>query len=107
MNILPDEILLHIMIFLGNPEMNKLNILIERSLYNSIINDILLVYIRKKVVIKNKDNNHVLIEVNPCKKITFISNDNNLINSYLTKNFIETNDNLNLWIKKFYLKKKI
>ena len=86
MNIFPDEILLHIMIFLGNPEMNKLNIIIKKSLYNSIINNILLVYIYKKVVIKN--NNHVLIEVNPYKKTTFITNDNNLINSYLMKNFI-------------------
>tara|TARA_B100000161_G_C33477675_1_gene381021 strand:- start:577 stop:897 length:321 start_codon:yes stop_codon:yes gene_type:complete len=105
MKLLPDEILLHIMIFLGTPDMNKMKLYISKEIYDYIVNDILLEYIIDKVV-KKTSNDHVLIELNPCKKVSLITESAYKIKKEVKRNFLENEkENLNLWIKKFYLKK--
>ena len=79
---------------------------ISKEIYDYIVNDILLEYIMNKVVKKKTSNDHVLIELNPCKKVSLITESACKIKKEVKRNFLENEkENLNLWIKKFYLKK--
>ena len=107
MNVLPDEILLHIMIFLGIPDMNKMKMYINQSVYNNIINDMLIEYIMAKSIKKNHISNHVLIEINPRRKMSLIADNNEVIKKEIKRSFLENekdNESFNLWIKTHYLK---
>ena len=107
MNVLPDEILLHIMIFLGIPDMNKIKMYINKAVYNNIINDMLLEYIMAKSIKKNPNSNHVLIEINPRRKMSLITHDNSQIKKEIKRSFLENTrdmDSFNQWIKTYYLK---
>ena len=91
---LSEQILLNIMMFVGYPEMDKLKIITNKyfELENRLIK-----YIMSKTV-KRSQNNHVLIEVNPRRKISFISNNEIEIEKQF-RYFFFKNDNMNNWIQ--------
>ena len=89
-----DEILLNIMTFVGYPEMNKLKILINESQFSELENR-LIKYIMSKTV-KKSENNHVLIEINPRSKVSFISNNEFKIEKQFRYYFFRDNNMNNL-----------
>ena len=91
---LSEQILLNIMMFVGYPEMDKLKIITNKyfDLENRLIK-----YVMNKTV-KRSQNNHVLIEVNPRRKISFISNNEIEIEKQF-RYFFFKNDNMNNWIQ--------
>ena len=107
MKFLPDELLVHIMVFLGLPDMNKIKFYLSKPIYNSLIDDILLEYILNKSVKRTSNNNHVLIEFNPRRKMSLIADNNEVIKKEIKRSFLENEkdkDSFNLWIKTHYLK---
>jgi len=105
MEVLPDEIIMHIMVLVGLPDINKTQLCLKKTSYDNIMNALLDFIICKSVKIYN--SNHILIEINPRRKISLITDQKEEIRKTIKKNFIENEADKNSfhnWIKKYYLK---
>lgn len=107
MDKLPNDILLNIVLFLGNNnDIEKTKMLLPKKLYKSNI-DNLLNYVVSRAVKRN--DYQILIEVSPRRKISLMKNEKNKIIEVLKNTFFSDNSNLPIFIKNMEkkFKKKI
>ena len=76
METLPIELVINILVMSDLSDFDKFKILIGEKKYELIINKLIEYIILKNVTI---NNNHVLIEINPRRKMSIITKDNNEI----------------------------
>ena len=76
METLPIELIINILVMSDLSDFDKFKILIGEKKYELIINKLIEYIILKNVTI---NNNHVLIEINPRRKMSIITKDNNEI----------------------------
>ena len=90
-----DDMLINIMLFLGYPEMKILDEVFNGEKYKNL-EDKILNYIMNKSIIIDR-NNHVLIEINPRRKISMMLKSNFEIEKQFKYYFLK-DDNFNIWI---------
>ena len=97
---LPIEIIIKIMIFLGNNNDIENTKLIMKNDHHNYIIDNIIEYIFSKSV--KKYENGLLVEITPRRKLSLSVNNSFDVNRFLKKIFfVDTNDYLTEWIKNF------
>lgn len=97
---LPIEIIIKIMMFLGNNNDIENTKLIMKNDHHNYIIDNIIEYIFSKSV--KKYDNGLLVEITPRRKLSLSVNNSFDVNRFLKKIFfVDTNDYLTEWIKNF------
>lgn len=101
---LSDDLLINIMLFLGFPEMKILNKVLDEIKYKTL-EDKILKFIMTKCI-KIDKNGHVLIEINPRRKISMMTENKFEIEKQFKLYFLKE-DNFNMWIRNNFTWKNI